>query len=101
MANEHLESVLQHIRKLVTAQAEEPLPDLDLLERFVRDRDEAAFAALVRRHGPMVLGVCRRVLLKKENEDLEKLLQRTRTETERLRKEIQRLKQDRSKPKDE
>jgi RNA polymerase sigma factor (sigma-70 family) len=36
--------------------------DAELLERFVRDRDEAAFAALVERHGPMVMGRCRRIL---------------------------------------
>jgi RNA polymerase sigma factor (sigma-70 family) len=36
--------------------------DGQLLERYVARRDSAAFEALLRRHGPMVLGVCRRVL---------------------------------------
>src|SRR5262245_61007010 len=36
--------------------------DAQLLERFLACRDEGAFEALVLRHGPMVLGVCRRVL---------------------------------------
>jgi RNA polymerase sigma factor (sigma-70 family) len=36
--------------------------DAELLARYVRDRDETAFAALVDRHGPLVLGVCRRAL---------------------------------------
>src|ERR1700687_5807694 len=33
-----------------------------LLQDFAARRDESAFAVLVRRHGPMVLGVCRRIL---------------------------------------
>src|SRR5204862_4011414 len=36
--------------------------DRDLLEHFIARHDEAAFAVLVERHGPMVLSVCRRVL---------------------------------------
>ena len=38
------------------------LPEGQLLRRFVAERDESAFSTLVSRHGPMVLGVCRRVL---------------------------------------
>ncbi len=38
------------------------LSEGELLERFVRGHDEAAFEAIVTRHGPMVLGVCRRLL---------------------------------------
>jgi RNA polymerase sigma factor (sigma-70 family) len=41
--------------------AEEPT-DGQLLQRFISRQDETAFAALVQRHGPMVLAVCRRVL---------------------------------------
>src|SRR5688572_30353338 len=36
--------------------------DGQLLHQFVARRDEAAFAALLQRHGPLVLGVCREVL---------------------------------------
>src|SRR5262249_27594173 len=54
--------VLSHIRALVAAERLDHLDDAALLEWFVRRREEAAFAALVRRHGPPVLGVCRRAL---------------------------------------
>src|SRR5271165_6016018 len=52
-----LRGVLGHLQ-----QAGGGLTDGQLLGRFVATRDETSFAALVRRHGPMVLGVCRRVL---------------------------------------
>jgi RNA polymerase sigma factor (sigma-70 family) len=43
------------------------LSDQELLRRFLSGRDEAAFAALVERHGPMVLGLCRRVLRQEQD----------------------------------
>jgi hypothetical protein len=53
--------VLNGIRRAVLLENGGGLSDGQLLEGFVRQRDEAAFEALVRRHGPMVLGVCRRI----------------------------------------
>jgi RNA polymerase sigma factor (sigma-70 family) len=41
---------------------EDATQDALLLKRFIEHRDEAAFATIVRRHGPMVMGVCRRLL---------------------------------------
>src|SRR5262249_2233965 len=41
---------------------EQEVTDGQLLERFLARREESAFTALVQRHGPMVLGVCRRLL---------------------------------------
>ena len=48
--------------RLLAGAAAGGLTDAELLERFVRQRDEAAFEVLVWRHGPKVLGVCRRTL---------------------------------------
>jgi len=46
----------------ILRQLEEPAStDRDLLARFVQERDQSAFRELVIRHGPVVLGVCRRV----------------------------------------
>src|SRR5262245_65489556 len=53
---------LRRIRDLVGADAAGRLPDRQLLERFTTGQEEEAFAALVKRHGPLVFGVCRRVL---------------------------------------
>src|SRR5687768_6135116 len=61
--------VLRHLRRRVLLRDGAGLTDGQLLGRFVERRDEAAFAALVRRHGPMVWGVCRRVLGHQDAED--------------------------------
>ncbi len=58
-------AVLRQIHTLFTVGSSQGLSDRQLLDRFVAHRDavaELAFATLVERHGPMVLGVCRRIL---------------------------------------
>src|SRR5436309_510323 len=69
------QELLRHVARLLPAPAALQDGDATLLRRFVGAHDEAAFAALVLRHGPMVLGVCRRVL--RDAHDAEDVLQAT------------------------
>jgi RNA polymerase sigma factor (sigma-70 family) len=62
MANNQMSEVLQHLRKAAFLRDGACLTDGQLLEDCLRRREEAALAALVHRHGPMVWGTCRRVL---------------------------------------
>src|SRR5437762_375955 len=62
MARSQAQSLLQHLYQLVGAAATDPLTDTELVQRFVTQHDDQAFAALVRRHGPVVLRLCRRLL---------------------------------------
>jgi DNA-directed RNA polymerase specialized sigma24 family protein len=57
-----LNNVLAHMGRLVAVRREQDTPDQELLSRFAKERDETAFAALMERHGALVLGVCQGVL---------------------------------------
>jgi RNA polymerase sigma factor (sigma-70 family) len=57
-----MSEVIHHLRRLSLVREMAGLTDGQLLEDYISRRDEAALAVLVRRHGPMVWGVCRRVL---------------------------------------
>jgi RNA polymerase sigma factor (sigma-70 family) len=62
MSSAQVGMILGYIRKLATSQTDQELPDHQLLERFAVNQDQAAFTTLLKRHGPMVLGVCQSVL---------------------------------------
>jgi RNA polymerase sigma factor (sigma-70 family) len=62
MAEPHPSPLLHHLRHLIGSVPAAAMTDSQLLERFVAHRDETAVEVLVRRHGPLVFGVCRRVL---------------------------------------
>src|SRR5579871_6484292 len=62
MATAQMDTVIGHLRRAVLRQDGAAKTDGQLLGSFIDQKDEAAFEALVRRHGPMVFGVCRRVV---------------------------------------
>jgi RNA polymerase sigma factor (sigma-70 family) len=69
MGSEPLATFLRRLRSRVAEETAGGLTDAQLLDRFVRERDEAAFEALFWRHAPTVLGVCRRMLPAADVED--------------------------------
>src|ERR1700730_12070394 len=73
MATSQMSEVMQHLRRVLRDGA--GLTDGQLLEDYISRRDEAAFAALVRRHRRQVWGVCRRVL--RNHQDAEDAFQAT------------------------
>ncbi len=70
-----MNAAVRYIRKLAAAETVVGLSDGQLLDRFVTRREDASLEALVRRHGPMVWGVCRRVL--RDHHDAEDAFQAT------------------------
>jgi RNA polymerase sigma factor (sigma-70 family) len=75
MATSQMSEVVQHLRRAVLLREGAGLTDEQLLEDYISHREEAALAALVRRHGPLVWGVCRRVL--RNHHDAEDAFQAT------------------------
>ena len=62
VSTEPLGDAIRRMGRLTGLQGALSLTDAQLLERFVARRDEPAFAALMVRHGPMVLCLCRQML---------------------------------------
>ena len=75
MASGAMGGTLRHLRDLFHDGTAVGLGDGQLLARYAASRDEAAFEALVARHGPMVLATCRAVL--EHEHDVEDAFQAT------------------------
>ena len=75
MSRGSLNTFVHNLCEQLNASSQAGLPDAALLDRWVAKRDEAAFELLLRRHGAMVLGVCRRML--RQEQDIEDAFQAT------------------------
>src|ERR1700737_1980838 len=75
MADAGLGTVLRHVRRLAASQATGERTDRELLQEFLARHQDSAFVALVKRHGSLVLAVCRRVL--RHEQDAEDAFQAT------------------------
>src|SRR5262249_13491725 len=75
MENNRINPLLWHLRSLAVSGRAQEASDHDLMQWFVAGQDRTAFTALMQRHGPMVLGLCRRVL--NNDQDAEDAFQAT------------------------
>lgn len=75
MQRNSLATVLDYFQRTIGFDGPGAGTDSELLSRFVSKRDETAFTVLVRRHGPMILGVCRRLM--RHAQDSEDVFQAT------------------------
>src|SRR2546428_793938 len=75
MAHTPAGPILLHLFEQFGSQPSRDCSDGELLHHFTAGRDEAAFTTLMRRHGPLVWGVCRRVL--HQEQDAEDAFQAT------------------------
>ena len=57
MPTRPLEALVRHVRRIAGASEPDPIGDADLVARFTVRRDQAAFAEIVQRHGPLVWAI--------------------------------------------
>jgi RNA polymerase sigma factor (sigma-70 family) len=67
IARHNLSAVVRYLHQLAGSAGASGASDAELLERYVRHRDEAAFELLVWRHGGLLFNVCRRILPREQD----------------------------------